>query len=298
MEQPVVRSGAGAPLSSLLNPLALIENLLRRRQLILQWARRDIAARYRNSWLGLFWSVLTPLLLLTIYTFIFAVVLRARWGDDANESRGLFALTLYCGMLVFNVFSDVVNRAPHLIVDHANYVKKVVFPLEIFPVATLATALFNLAIGLCVWLVGWLAIVQSVPPVSALLLPVVMLPVALLALGLGWFLAAIGVFVRDVGHVVALVTQVLFFVTPIFYRVERIDDPRFRALMSLNPLTHAVEDARRVLLGDVYASLIGRPAGLEPQWGAWACLLAVAALAALLGYAFFLKSKRAFSDVL
>jgi lipopolysaccharide transport system permease protein len=154
-------------------------------------------------------------------------------------------------------------------------------------------------------------VTQAPPALSVLWLPVVLMPVILLTSGLGWLLASLGVFVRDIGHVVALITQVLFFATPVFYRVERVPES-FRWLMYANPLTPVVESARRVMLGETYLRWVGsvsttqpasapealRAAWVAPDWPGWGLSLAVGAVCALLGYAFFMKSKRAFGDVI
>jgi lipopolysaccharide transport system permease protein len=299
MENVRVRSAAGDRFSRLLRPLPMARNLLENRALTYDLARRDVVGRYRKTWLGVLWSVITPLILLVIYTFVFAVVFQAKWGDTGHESKGMFALTMFCGMLVFNLFAEVANRSPILMIEHANYVKKVVFPLEVFVPAAVGTGLFNLVVGMGVWLTGWLLITQSAPPWTIFLLPVVLLPVILLTVGVGWILASLGVFIRDVGHAVVLVTQVLFFTTPIFYRIDRINNEMIRTALNLNPLSHAVEGARRVMMGQVYLDVIGEPDGsVFPAWGPWLATLVATAAFAVVGYAFFMKSKRAFSDVL
>jgi lipopolysaccharide transport system permease protein len=282
----VVRSPAGERFRALLSPARMVRDLWTQRELTLRIAQRDIVGRYRNSWLGLLWSIISPLALLAIYTFVFSIVLNIRWGDDGVESRGEFALTLFSGLLVFNLFAEVVNRAPTLVVDNAQYVKKVVFPLEVLVVAGVLTALFNFGVGLLVWLSGWGLIMQSWPHETFVWLPLVLVPVVLTTAGLSWFLASLGVFVRDVRHAVILATQVLFFATPIFYSLERVPLP-YRDWMLLNPLTQAVENARDVMMY-----------GQAPAWAQVLLYTVIAAAAALVGYAFFAKSKRAFSDVI
>jgi lipopolysaccharide transport system permease protein len=282
----VIRSGAVRSFATQLNPVAMAANLWRHRHLIRQLSQREVALRYRATYLGILWSILTPLALLVVYTFVFAVVFRSRWTDDPNESNSEFALTMFCGMLLWNMFADVVTRAPTMIVHNPNYVKKVVFPLEVFVISGLCAALVNLALSYLVWLAGFLIIRSALPPITLLWLPLVLLPVCLVTCGVGWFLASVGVFIRDMGNAVVLVLQVLFFATPIFYSIERVPRP-FRTVLEINPLSHSVEDARRVM---IY--------GLPPDWAWWAPTLGGAALLALLGYAFFMKSKRAFADVL
>src|SRR5262245_23949757 len=296
--QRVIRSGAGVPIADLLNPLRAASNLWIHRNLMLQMASREVAGRYRSSLLGMFWAIITPLLLLLIYTFVFSVVLKARWGQNTTEPAGDFAITMFCGMIVFNLFAESVNRAPTLIVSNPNLVKKVVFPLEVLVPSTVLAAGFTLAVGVGVWLIGWLLVTHSMPSASILWLPVVLLPVVFLTLGVSWILSSLGVFARDMGHIVALVTQMLFFTTPVFFRPDVLKKP-FRTVINLNPLTHVVEDARRVMMGDYYWRVLDQPGGpTHPTWETWGVNVLASGLVALLGYAFFVKSKRAFSDVI
>jgi len=269
-----------------LNPVHMVQNLWTHRHVTGQLAWREVVGRYRAARLGLLWSILTPLLMLVVYTFVFSVIFRARWNPAVPESKTLFALTLFCGLLVWTVFADVVARAPTLVVLNPNYVKKVIFPLEVLTVAALGGALFNLLVGLGVWAAGLAIFEWRLPPVTFLYLPAVLLPVCLLTLGVSWVLASLGVFIRDIGPAVQVALQLLFFGTPIFYRIEVVPEP-YRSIMYLSPLTQAVEAARRVMM-----------LGYPPEWKGWVLSLVASAAAALLGYAFFMKSKRAFADVL
>jgi len=192
---------------------------------------------------------------------------------------------MFCGMVLYNMFAEVMNRASTMIVANPNYVKKVVFPLEVLVVAALITALINMVIGYGVWWVGWALVRGTWPQVTALWFPVVALPVCLITLGASWILASIGVFIRDVGHAVALVVQALFFMTPIFYSLEQVPD-RYRWVLEINPLAHAVEDIRGVLI-----------MGDNPDWYWWCMSAGSAVVLVVFGYAFFMKSKRAFADV-
>jgi lipopolysaccharide transport system permease protein len=290
MEQ-TVHTGEPQPLRAFLNPFTMLGSLWSRRDLIWQLARRDIEGRYRAARLGLLWSVLTPLILLGIYTFVFAVVFNFRWDqNNPQESRGHFALTMFCGMLVYTLFAEVATRAPMMVVANPNYVKKVVFPLEVFIVSGLLSAIINMLIGFGVWLIGWLLIKHALPEWTAIWFPVVLLPVCLVTAGVSWVLASIGVFIRDVGHAVTLAVQVLFFATPIFYSIERVPQP-YRRVLELNPLTHAIEDMRRVLMW----SGSGTPP--QPEWSWWLGMTLVSGVIAVIGYAFFMKSRRAFADV-
>jgi len=285
MTDQIVHTGKVQPIRKFLSPFLMVRDLWRHRELTWNMAKREIVGRYRTAHLGLLWSILTPLALLVTYTFVFTVIFKARWQQDVPESRGQFALTMFCGMLLYNFFAEVVNKAPDIVVTNPNYVKRVVFPLEIFIISGLISALFNMMIGYGVWLIGWFSVQQTALHWTALWLPVVIIPACLTTAGLAWLLASLGVFVRDVGHAVVIITQILFFATPIFYRIEVIPYP-YRTILELNPLAHAIEDVRRVLMWNQ-----------QPRWDWWCASLVVSFALALLGYAFFMKSKRAFADV-
>lgn len=268
-----------------LNPLALALNLWRQRDLIRQFTWREIEGRYRGSNLGLLWSFVNPLALLLIYTFVFGVVFRSRWPNGGNGSLIEFALVLFSGMIAFNIFSECVARAPQLVISVPNYVKKVVFPLEILPVSALGAALFHGGVSLSILLLANL-IVSGRLPWTLVLLPLVLLPLVLLSLGLGWFLSSLGVFIRDIGHSVGLVLQVLFFMTPIFYPIEAVP-ALLQPLIWLNPLTGIVENWRRVVLW-----------GQLPSWSSLLLALVLNAVILILGYTWFMKTKKAFADVI
>lgn len=267
-----------------LNPLAMARNLWRQRDLIRQFTQREVEGRYKGSFLGLFWSFVNPLVLLLIYTFIFGVVFKARWPNAQTDSLSEFALTLFCGLIAFTIFSECVSRAPSLIVGVPSYVKKVVFPLEILPVSLLGSAIFHALVSLAILIVANLVVIGAFQW-TIVLLPLVALPLVFLSLGFSWFLASLGVFIRDVGYTVALIVQVLFLMTPIFYPIENLPEP-LQSIIRLNPLSSIVENFRRVLLW-----------GWMPSWtglGFW--LLATGTLM-VLGYAWFMKTKKAFADV-
>lgn len=268
-----------------LNPLAMLRNLWLYRNLIKQFTRREVAARYRGSYLGILWSFVTPLVMLIVYTFVFSIVFKARWGNQlSDESQVGFALTLFTGLIAFNVFSESIARAPTLIVSNPNYVKKVVFPLEILPVTVLGSAVINSLFSLTILLLAAL-LAQGHLYWTLVLLPLMYLPLVLLCLGLGWFLASLGVFIRDISQLIGVVVQVLFFLTPIFYPISAIPD-RFRLILYLNPLTFIVNHFRRVILW-----------GQLPDWGEFLVITALTFMVCMLGYIWFMKSKKTFADV-
>jgi lipopolysaccharide transport system permease protein len=257
---------------------------LRHRSLIWQFARRDVLARYRGSLLGLGWSFLTPVLTLVVFTFVFRVIFKARWpgyGDSGLE----FGLQAYAGLIVFMLFSDVINRSPRLILDQANLVKKVVFPLEILPWVAILAGLFHLALSLAALLVAT-AIARGGLPVTVIALPLVIVPLVPLLMGLAWFLAALGVYVRDVGQVITLLVTLLMFLSPVFYPVSALPE-RWQPWLRANPLTPAIEQLRRVALD-----------GLWPQWSQLALNLAIATAIAWAGARWFAATRKGFADVL
>jgi lipopolysaccharide transport system permease protein len=268
-----------------LNPLHLARNLWHRRELIRQFTRREIEGRYKGAFLGLFWSFFNPLMLLLIYTFVFGIVFKARWSQSSQGSLGQFALVLFCGLIPFNIFAECMASAATMIISVPNYVKKVVFPLEILAVARLGAAVFHGLISLVILLGANLLINRSIP-LSLLLLPLVALPLVFLSLGLMWFLSSLGVFLRDIGYIVALIVQMVMFGAAIFYPYEAL--PSFaRQILRFNPMLSIVENFRRVVLW-----------GQAPSWVGLLLWLAVTGGCMVLGYAWFMKTKKAFADVL
>jgi lipopolysaccharide transport system permease protein len=268
-----------------LNPFVLVGNLWRHRDLIYRFAWREVEGRYRGSFLGLFWSFVNPLLLLLIYTFVFGIVFQARWPASRTTNLQEYALVLFCGITIFNIFGECVGRAPTLIVSVPNYVKKVVFPLEVLPIATLAAALFHALVSLVVLLVANILIAGTLHW-TLILLPIVALPLIFLCLSIAWFLASLGVFVRDISYVIGLFVQMLFFTSAIFYAPDIIPEP-FRSLQAFNPMVSIVENCRRVILW-----------GTLPNWDELALWVVITTLMMLLGYTWFMKTKKAFADVI
>jgi len=265
-------------------PVQMIRNLWQHRELIGIFTRREIRGRYKGTNLGLMWSIVSPLALLLIYTFAFGVIFHARWPESRTDSLSEFSITLFCGLIVFNLFSECVSAAPGLVLRNPNYVRKVVFPLEILPVSILGSALFHGAMSL-VLLVTANGLVNQEFHLSALLVPLVSLPLMLLTLGACWFLAGIGVFFRDIQQVLSLVLAGLFFGTPIFYGISQLP-PSLQPLMKLNPLAPSVEAVRQVVLW-----------GQCPEWQALIVWLVVGVLVMLAGHAFFMRARRVFADL-
>lgn len=264
---------------------ALARSMWQHRWLILQMAKRDVVGRYRGSVMGLMWSLLTPVFMLVVYTFVFSVVFRARWGVAEDETRAQFAVVLFAGLLVHGFFAEVLNRAPGLVLGNVNYVKKVVFPLEVLPAVILGGALFHAAVGILV-LLGAYVVFSGVPPWTVILAPLVFMPLALLALGVAWILASIGVFLRDVGQTIGVVTTALLFLSPVFFPLSALPEA-YQPLIMANPLTFIIEQAREVLIW-----------GRLPNWTGLLLYSLVAGAIAWLGFVWFQKTRKGFADVL
>lgn len=268
------------------SPRAMLASIWRHRQLILQMARREVLGRYRGSVMGLAWSFFNPILMLIVYTFVFAVVFNARWGiGGTEESKTLFAVVLFVGLIVHGLFAEVMNRAPALILSNSNYVKKVVFPIEILPVITLIAALFHAAVSLTVMLLAFL-LFNGFVHWTAVLTPLVLFPLVVLTLGFAWMLASLGVFIRDVGQTIGIITTVMLFLAPVMYPITAVP-AGFRPFIMANPLTFIIEEARKVLVW-----------GELPNWAGLGLYLIIASLVAWLGYAWFQKTRKGFADVI
>ncbi len=261
-------------------------SLWQRRELIRALIKRELGQRYRGSYLGFGWSVLVPLVMLLIYTFVFSLVFQARWGDaNAQTPVQEFALIIFAGLIPFNVFSEVINRSGNLIVGMPNYVKKVVFPLEIYPIVLFGVALITSLISTGILLIGRLILMHDLS-FTIYLLPLAYLPLIFLCLSLAWFLSSVSVYIRDVAQVLPIVVQVMLFVSPIFYPAESVPGALYW-LMQLNPLTTIIDCFRQILLW-------GQPIPWL-HWGIWTFITALLAIAA---YFWFMGTKKGFPDVL
>ena len=262
----------------------LLRSVTANRSLIFNLAKREVVGRYRGSALGLLWSFFNPVLMLAVYTFVFSVVFKARWAGG-SDSKTEFALILFSGLLIFNLFSECINRAPGLILSNSNYVKKVIFPLEVLPIVALGSATFHFLVSLLVWLLFYLTFFGA-PPATIMLLPVILIPFVLIILGLSWLLASLGVYLRDVSQVIGMVTTVLMFLSPIFYPIAALPE-QYRPYMQISPLTFIVEQARDVMMW-----------GKAMDWAGWGIWMGVSLFIAWLGFAWFQKTRKGFADVL
>lgn len=266
----------------------LAKNLVQHRHLIFQMTKREVIGRYRGSVLGLLWSFLNPLLMLSVYTFVFSVVFKSRWGispPGTEESKTMFAIMLFTGLIVHAIFAEVINRSPSVVLSNVNYVKKVVFPLEILPIITLGAALFHSLISFIVLLLAY-AVFQGVPHLTVLLMPVVILPLVILTVGLAWILASLGVYLQDVGQTTGIITTIMLFLSPVFFPVHSLPE-QYQSIIMLNPLTFIIEEMREILVW-----------GRLPDFEGLAIYLGCSLIVAILGYTWFQKTRAGFADVL
>ena len=253
------------------------------RALILRLANREIEGRYRGSVLGIVWAFLVPLLMVGVYTFVFSMVFQIRW-ELPPGGQGAFALLLFSGLILFNLFSECVNRAPGLLLEHVTYIKKVVFPLEILPWVSMMVALFNATVSFLVLLVFYV-FVHGLPPLTVLLLPFVLIPLILLTLGVVWFVSSVGIFLRDIRPLMGVLTTMMMFLSPIFYPLNAVPES-YRALIQLNPLTLVLESSKKVLFW-----------GQIPQWQFWVLYMILCVAGSWVGFVWFQKTRNGFSDV-
>ena len=264
-------------------PLGAISMIWRNRLLIRRLVGRELAAKWRGTMLGIVWSLATPLLTFAVYSFAFGQIFRGRWTGDL--AGGNYSLILFSGVVTFAIFSETINRAPGLVLENVSYVKKVIFPLEILPVVAVSVSLVNALFGFAVLLTAQLFTVGYLPW-NALLVPLVLAPFCLIILGLSWLLASLGVFIRDIRQLVGVLTSLLMFMTPIFYATDSVPE-KLRWIIKANPLTPTLDQMRQVLFGH------GLP---DPK--SYALSWAFALLFTTVGYFWFMRTRKAFADVL
>ena len=283
---PVTHREFDASSSLGLSPVEMFASIFRHRFLVGQLARRSVMGSFGGSAGGLAWVVAKPLLMLAVYTFVFGYVFKSRFfrGSEAHDPFE-FALALYAGLAAFTVFAELIGKAPGLVVSNANFVKKVIFPVGMIVVAEFVAILFYFLVGMALF-VPMMFFHYGSLPWTALAAPMVVVPLFMMTLGLGWFLASLGVFLRDVSQVVPLVVTVFMFLSPIFVPLEALPEG-VRGWVELNPVTWAVENLRGVFflgqLPGATSTVLQYGLGLLTMW---------------LGWAWFRKTQRAFADVL
>lgn len=262
-----------------------LPSLWRQRGLLWQFSLRNVELRHRGSHLGLMWSVLNPLLMLGLYVFVFGYVFGGRFNPAHPESRIDYALGIFLGLTIFHLFADVFGAAPAVIVSNPNFVKKVVFPLEILPASNVAASVFHALISLTLALVG-IVVVGPGLTVHALWLPAILAPLLLLLLGTAWLVSAVGVFFRDIAQMIGFITMALLYASCVFFPSSSL--PAYVwAILRFNPLLLAVEMARDAVMWHTAVNL-----------NHLAYLYLSGGIACWLGYWFFRKVSPAFADVL
>ena len=269
----------------LFDPMLGVNIILKNKDLLKQLVRRNIQARYRGSSLGLLWSFAQPLMMLSVYTFVFSVIFKARWGIDTGDNRAAFAIIMFCGMALFNIFSESVTGSCGVIVGNPNYVKKVIFPLEILPVAQVLSTLILGSVWFILLFLGACFLFGKVSW-TMLLLPLPLIPLVLFTCGISMFVASLGVYLRDIQHIMGIVMQVLFFITPIFYPISAVPE-KYRWPLQLNPLTTIIEESRKVFLY-----------GQFPDWTFLLISFGASVIVAHLGFVWFVKTRKGFADVI
>lgn len=260
-----------------------ILGLYRHRALIWSFVKRDLLARYKGSAVGLFWSVIHPLIMLVLYTFVFSTILKVRVG--ISEGTEQFALFLFCGLLPWNAFAEGLNRSTGVLLENANLIKRAVFPSEILPVYPVIAGIVNELVGFGILLAALLAIGHPITPVM-LLLPAIFLLQFVLTTGLAWIVAATTVFIRDLGQILSVILTLWVFLTPIFYPPSVVPQG-MRLFLTVNPLYALVEAYRNLILK-----------GQLPAWGSLALLASIGAIVFVVGYRVFIRMQPAFADVL
>ena len=268
-----------------LAPTAISSSVWRNRELIATLTKREVIGRYKGSFLGLTWSLLNPLLILTVFTFVFGDIFQSKWGNSQNTGRLDFASALFAGLLIYNFFAECISRSPMLITSNPNFVKKVIFPVEVLPVVNTLGAIFHL--GVAYVLLGILVLFSNwgIGP-TAFLVPIILLPFVLLTQGLSWLLAALGVFLRDISQLVQPGLTALLFLSPIFYPLSSVPQA-LQWVYKLNPITFTTESIRSVLIHHT-----------EPVWNEYFVFLGCCLLTAWIGFALFQKTRKGFADVL
>ena len=257
--------------------------LPRRGELIWSLAKRDLLTRYKGSMLGIVWAIVTPVVMIAIFTFIFAGIFGARFGT--SNSHWDYALYLFCGLIPWTMFQETLQQSATTIVNHANLVKRVIFPLETLPVAQAFSALGNQLFASVALLLA-VVVIQHRLSLTFVWFPLLLIPQLLLAIGAGWLLASLGVFLRDIVQGVSLVLMAWMYLTPIIYP-ESIVPARFSKVIQLNPFTALVRNYRRIFLENQH-----------PDWVGLGYFAVVSLLVFVFGYWWFARTRKNFADVI
>jgi lipopolysaccharide transport system permease protein len=258
--------------------------LIRNKSLVWELTKREVLGRYRGASFGMAWSVISPFLMLGVYAFAFGTVLKSRWPQQVGGEHS-YAVILFVGLIVHGFFAECVSRASTLVVGNSNFVKRVVFPLDVLPWSMMFSALFHALLNAVVLVLLMLVLEHRLHP-TLLLLPLILAPLMLFTMGVSWLLASLGVYFRDISQVMPVIVTAMLFLSSAIVPVS-ILSPRMQTLFYLNPLTFFIDQARVVVL-----------AGGWPNWTALAFATLGGLLVAWLGHAWFMATRRGFADVL
>lgn len=266
-----------------------LPGFLNYRYLFKQLVLREVGARYRGSMGGMIWVFFQPLLMLVIYTYVFSIVFNARWdglhGTTTQQDPYFFGLALFTSLIVFNLFSECIVRAPLAIVGNPAYVKKVSFPLGLLTIVYAATALFQAAASFMI-LAGFYGLLTSQWPLFLVFLPIILVPLVILICGISWILNSLGVYIKDTAQIVPTLVTLLMFLTPVFYPLSKVPD-KLQPYIMLNPLTFYIESTRNLVLKNELPTLEN-----------WLIYFAASCIIAYFGFWWFKKTKNGFADVL
>lgn len=266
------------------SPQYAFKSIISNKNLIMSLTKREILGRYKGSMGGILWSLINPILMLGVYTFVFGFIFKARFAS-LNQPDVNFPIALFIGLIIFGVFSDCLSRAPTLITAHANYVKKVVFPLELLPIITLCSSLFHAMISFFVWLVFYF-IVIGVPNYTVFIFPFMLLPIIAFSLGSMWLFSALGVYLRDISQIIGFAVTALMFLSAIFYPISSLPD-EYQIFMLFNPFAVIIDQSRSLLMFEQMP---------DPQM--FSIISGVSFLYMCFGFFFFQKCRKGFADVI
>jgi len=264
--------------------MAFLSAFGKNRSLTFELTQREVLGRYRGASFGLLWSLISPFLMLLVYTLAFGFIMKGRWPGSSGSTTD-FALILFAGLTVHGFFAECFTRAPQLIIANTGYVKRVVFPLDILVWSMTFSALFHLIMNMIVLLIMYVCLKGSIQP-TVVLLPVVLLPLVILTAGVGWFVSALGVYLRDIGQIAGVVATAMLFLSSAIIPVESVPES-YRIVFELNPLTFIINQVREVVIW-----------GRMPDWAGLALYTLVACATAFAGHQVFKKLRVGFADVL
>lgn len=257
----------------------------KRWNLLEQFTIRSIKSQYKDSYFGILLSFLDPLMTLTVFTLVFGVIFQSKLKSSGEEDRITFVIGLYLGIIVYQFIAECLARSPMTLVTQPNFVKKVIFPLEILPLATICAVFIQMLMNLCVLFMVIIGF-HGALPATAIYIPFVLVPFFLFAVGIGWFFSAIGVFFRDLVVFVTPLRMFLLYASAIFYSIDRV--PSFlRPLVEWNPLGFTVYEFRKVLVW-----------GMTPEWQHLGCAFLISIIFVGVSYIFFMSVKKQFAESL